>query len=235
MNEGFNTSVFSYDEREWEKPVSHYQRDNLGTNTLRTTVCGFEDGNAYAKEGGIRNGNIVDANIAAYIALEELGVEHPEVAYDAEADILFIEEVEDTVPAHRLEGTPNEDSFWKQVASRAVIGDTDLYQNLLAYPDGDEHSFVNIDYDSTGHATETFQEENRHSLKEVAVKTGIEFEEGRLEEEIDSLRRSVDWEKLRSELDSNPFIGDSWGGTVFYDEGSVSNMVDNFRQKARVR
>lgn len=223
MDTGFNTEVFSYDDREWEIPVSHYQDRHLGNNAARMTVCGFQDGNAYAKDGDIGGGRLAGAGITAYIFLDELGVEHPEVSYDAEADKLMVEEIEGSVPAH-LADDPDPDSFYSQLAARGLLGDTDVYKNVLWTGD----SFTNIDYENIGHTFDDFLDENESAIEETAIKAGIEYEPDEIYRWAGIHAGKIDCDRLYRRLRGNEFVDESWRSHM--GEVSIDNLVSNVRR-----
>ena len=224
---GFNTEIFSYDEAEWEVPISNYQDDFLGSNADTMTVCGFQDRNAYVKEGSLRNGEVVSTAIMAYKVLDELGVNHPEIAYDEEFDKLLIEEVPNSEPAYKVEHDPNEKSFYRNLAARAILGDRDIYQNFLSCQRGNSQEFINIDFESSGYPIQNFLEETKHAMPLLAANIGIDYERDRLDYWIDTFRETADTESLESELKGNQFVMEFWEGCRFDMEPSLHTILEN--------
>lgn len=227
MGQGFNTEVFKYDEAEWEVPIVDYQDDFLGSNTDRVTVCGFKERNAYVKEGHLRDGEVVSTALMAYTVLDEIGVNHPEISYDEEFDKLLIEEIPNSEPAYKVEAQPNEESFYRNLAARAILGDRDIYQNFLTYNSGIDQEFINIDFESSGYPVEDFLEETKEAIPLLAGKIGIEYEKDRLHSWINKFRDRIDIDNLESELRENPFVMESWQGCRFDMEPSIDIIIRN--------
>ena len=224
MSDGFKTEVFSYEQRQWEKPITHYQRNNLGKNATRTTVCGFEGFNAYVKEGNILGGAIVASNVASAIFMDEAGIEHPDIVYDEEADRVMIREVEDSIPGHDLDEVGAADSLHEQLAARALLGDRDLYKNILAYPADEPRGFVNIDFEYIGHSAEEFFDENEDSLEQLLEAEGVGDEE-EIHLKAEEVAGRIDIPRLVERFNESPYVRESWGGSA-----STRKIIGNVRR-----
>ena len=228
MSDGFKTEVFSYEQRQWEKPITHYQRNNLGKNATRTTVCGFEGFKAYVKEGNILGGAIVASNVASAIFMEEAGVEHPDIVYDEEADKVMVQEVEDSIPGHDLEEVkPETDSLHEQLAVRALLGDKDVYKNILAYPADEPQSFVNIDFEYIGHSVDEFFDENEDSIRKLLESAGAEDSWEEIDRQAENIAEGIDIRRLRERFDESPYVQESWKAK---GPASVQQIIGNVRR-----
>lgn len=227
-NPGFNTEWRDLSDYEWEESFIRYSPDNLGVNSSRMSMYGFEDGGVvYGKDGSINQGAVVNGHIAAYIVFDEIGVDCPEIAYDAEEDVLLVEDV----GGRPLNSNPNavtSSEVAQTIAPRLMVGDLDIEGNILTNTKEYSSSLMNIDFDRAGHTVEQVVEQEWENLNNYLDNFSIRIEDEVMDEEFQRIRGSTDPEKLLTRLESEPYLDDKWPSIRLDLDASIYSIAANF-------
>lgn len=179
----------------------------------------------------------VAGGLMADALMEELGVEGPEIFYDADAGKLLVEEVEgvptkDYRVTHGLrllkhligsELEAPQDEVDESIAFKYLLGDPDIKPNIVV----SENSAAPIDFDMTGDQGRHSYDEMLDQAEEVYDHLNWDISRERIESTVENLADTVPVERIdeayRRALDEAPENESA-------QESLIDNSLENFRR-----
>lgn len=205
---------------EGEEPLREFAERNdkkVGANADEM-YTGFIDGKRYFVKS-----NLSEAEKAAHIAAAPLmdQFDHsPEIRYDLESEEAAISKLGENPrsPNSALLSDSlysklspiNEDSFYEVAAERWVLGDSNVYDNILVeslgatdFIPGKQRDVYLHDFDHAGKSSSKGRRRDfREAFGYVAEKLGIEFSSNRFEKTIGQLTRNLDAETYIKDIET---------------------------------